>query len=110
MPDITSTRPASGAPIATAWGAEVHDQLEGIQTGKVNVTAGSTPAQVAVVFPRPYAAPPTVFASPNGTTSVCVASARDVTAIGFNLTMMRADGVATATTQSVAWLAVGTPA
>ena len=64
MPDIAATRPAAGAPIESAWGGQVHDTLEGVQTGTATVTFSASTASgvVTVTFPRPYASPPVVVA------------------------------------------------
>jgi hypothetical protein len=115
MPDITSPRPSSGQPIATAWGDEVHDQLEGIQVGTVNIPATSgTSATAVVVFPRPYAAPPKVFlalqsVATNSTAHAWISSA-GITATQCTIATGRDDAVAFAGANVVAWLAIGTPA
>lgn len=110
MGDITSTRPASGAPIATAWGAEVHDQIEGIQAGSAAVTfSGSTASNTVVVtFPRAYAAPPIVVVSLGvGAAAWAVVSA--VTATSVSLQGRAPSSIASGSF-AVNWLAIGTPA
>jgi hypothetical protein len=55
-------RPASGAPIDSVWGGVVHDTAVAmdIQSGQVTCVHTSQQAspQVAITFPRPFAAPP----------------------------------------------------
>lgn len=110
MPDIAAARPVSGAPIESAWGQQVHDQLEGLQSG-VATLAGITNTStvtIAVTFPRPYVAPP-VIALITGSVVVHPAYS-NLTATGVTLTARRTDGAAGATTQPIYWIAVGTPA
>ena len=57
-------RPVSGQPIETTWGDIAHDTAVAIdyQTGTATLpAAGAATSQVAVVFPRAFAAPPVVF-------------------------------------------------
>src|SRR4029077_1305740 len=78
-----------------------------VQAGNigVNVTTGGTPAQVVVVFPVPYASPPTVVASPrqaNANTAVAV-SVDVATATQVAISLVRSS----AGTTQVNWMAVG---
>lgn len=113
MPDITSARPSSGSPVATAWGDEVHDQLEGIQAGTAVVPAGSGASgySVAVVFPRAYIAPPAVVVTyflHNGFYAVLSAPP---TATGFTFVVAsRTGSAASIAAGSAGWVAIGTPA
>ena len=107
MSDIASARPVSGQPIATAWGGEIHDQLEGLQAGTVSVSGitSTVTGTKAVVFPKPYAtAPVIVVSNPSGVVNVGAAS---LTVTGFTAQARRIDGSGTATTQPVNWIAVG---
>jgi 3-oxoacyl-(acyl-carrier-protein) synthase len=115
MGDITSTRPASGAPIATAWGAEIHDAIEGIQSGTASIVfagGSNASADLTVTFPRAYAAPPAVVASPQVTSTAYVANIKAVTATGFTLAMSHKDAGSniSAVTLPCHWIAIGTPA
>jgi len=115
MPDITATRPSSGAPIETAWGDQVHDMLEGIQHGSVVITLASANSGTAVVtFPRAYTAAPRVFLTvaatfSNGASHAWVPAA-GVTATQLNIATGRDDGTAASGSVTVNWLAIGTPA
>lgn len=108
MTDIAAQRPAAGAPIESAWGGQVHDNIEGIQVGIVTLTGATSSASAVanVVFPRAYASPPQVIL---GMTSPLVGAAADtITATGFRALSRRLDGVATAFTGNYCWIAVGT--
>jgi hypothetical protein len=115
MPDIVAGRPVSGQPIATAWGTEVHDQLEGIQVGTASiVVSGASNGTAVVVFPRPYATAPRVFAtcqsvSSNTQAHAWIASA-GVTPTQVTVAAGRDDATTFSGTIVVAWLAIGTPA
>jgi hypothetical protein len=115
MPDITANRPTSGAPIESAWGGQVHDQLEGLQVGVANVViANASNGTVVVVFPRAYAAPPRVFLTlqavgSNSQAHAWIASA-GITATQATLAAGRDDATTFSATLVVAWLAIGTPA
>ena len=115
MPDITAARPVSGAPIESAWGGQVHDQLEGVQGGQMTAASGATSITSwtgTVTFPRPYTAPPVVVATVGawGTTFyMCII--QSITATNFVLLFVRRDGAAVSNITAVAnWLAMGTPA
>jgi hypothetical protein len=59
------TPPTAGEPIAEAWGDVVHDAVVAmdIQVGRANVPINnSTSGSLAITYPRPFAAPPTVVA------------------------------------------------
>ena len=111
MPDIVSARPVSGQPVASAWGDEVHDQLEGIQTGKAGlagVTSSVFPT-AAIVFPRAYAVPPVVLLTTQYA-AVSVGFSVLPTTAGFTLVGARNDGNASALSVEVHWVAIGKPA
>lgn len=62
---VVPARPVAGAPIETAWGDVVHDTVVAldVQVGRANVTVNnSTQGSLAIVYPRPFASPPTVVA------------------------------------------------
>ena len=109
MPDIAATRPATDEPVDTAWGQQIHDAVEGIQTGKVSMVGlnNSTVINVVVTFPRAYTVAPHVVcvtASP-----ACIAGAVGVTTTGFTLAGYRLQ-TGGSTTQDAYWIANGTPA
>ena len=111
MPDIVSARPSSGSVIASAWGDEVHDQLEGLQMGSGSWTPASFPGNGPVVtFPRAYTAPPIVVVCYTGGSRVIVCTPDAVSATGFTPAAARHDGNATGAAVSYAWIAIGTPA
>jgi len=114
MPDITATRPASGEPIATAWGDQVHDAIEGIQTGtvSVNITAGPTSWTVPVTFTRTYAVAPVAVATISSGSLVFWCSVENITTTGMTVRVTRKDETAqgATTTQVVQWVAIGAPA
>jgi len=110
MPDIAAARPVAGAPIESAWGGQVHDQVAGVQVGVVTLTGATSAASAVatVTFPRPYATPPVVIL---GLTSPLVGAAADtITTTSFRALARRLDGVATAFTGTYSWVAIGTPA
>lgn len=109
MPDIAAVRPASGEPIASAWGGAVHDAVEGIQTGTGLVTGSAAVGTLAVVFPRAYAVAPTVVATPQSSAGTWIASVSGITTAGFNLHLYKRDGSAISNL-NVSWIAIGTPA
>ena len=116
MPDIVSARPVSGEAIATAWGDEVHDAIEGVQAGNATVVpVSSTAASVAIVFPRPYATPPIVVASMSGPAALLsdryYALVANVTALGCTLYAKHADNTSAAIgALPISWVAIGKPA
>jgi hypothetical protein len=104
-------RPASGAPIDSAWGGVAHDTAvaQDIQAGSASVGTGSAGAVgpgVVVTFPRPFAAPPTVVVSGSTTTALYIANAAGISATGMTLFAARRDSGNT-TTAPVHWVAVG---
>lgn len=111
MPDITAARPVSGEPVATAWGDQVHDAIEGIQYGTTTLTGivAASPTTLAVTFPRAYTAPPTIAGMSSTSVSINV-SKGSVTATGFTISARRNDGVGTPANCDVGWIAIGTPA
>ena len=81
-------RPTSGAPIETAWGDVAHDTIvaQDLQAGTAVTPAtgsGVDNSSIAVVFPRPFAAPPIVVATSQSNGFVVGASA--ITTTGFTL-------------------------
>jgi hypothetical protein len=114
MPDITATRPADAAPVATDWGQQVHDMLEGIQVGTAAVVlSGTSTGTTAVTFPRAYASAPRVFLSmqvtnSNAASHAWVSSGGPVTTTGFTCAAGRDDATTGSTTLQVAWMAIGT--
>ena len=111
MSDISSARPVSGQPVASAWGGEVHDQLEGIQAG-IGTIAISAAAfgSIAVVFPRAYAVPPIVVATLVVGSTAYYAVVGAITPTGFTLYAVQRDNTSSTTTQTASWIAIGTPA
>ena len=109
MANLAIIKPQPGDEITSPWGTSVADALNGIQTGTVVVTTSGSPpiGIVTVTFPRPYASPPVVMASGNGTgTDNMVTGCVNVTATNFQLSL-RANSVFG---YSCRWLAVGVPA
>jgi len=110
MPDIAAARPVSGSPVEATWGTNIHDGLEGLQSGQVTVqiTAADN-GQLAVVFPRAYAAPPFVIVTINSSTALYFATANGITATGFNARACNRDSGASRTdTMVIGWWAIGT--
>jgi len=117
MPDLSATRPADAAPVATAWGQQVHDMLEGIQAGKGTlVYPGGTPdsTTLTVVFPRAYAVAPIVVVSvETGITRAIAAKliAGTVTTTQFQVQAQHVAGTNVASSNlPFDWIAIGTPA
>lgn len=115
MPDITAPRPVSGEPVATAWGDQVHDLLEGIQAGKVSLVFSNLAdsAVVTVVFPRAYTAPPVVvLGMETGVSRAPVAKIVNgsITATQFQMQAQDTAGTVRTGTMPASWLAIGTPA
>lgn len=112
MPDITAARPTSGTPIETAWGDQMHDAVEGIQSGTVNaVFSANNNVPVAVVFPRAYAAAPVVVATGDTAVSVAiVAKVTGITTTGCTVQCQSTSGGSLTGTVKVGWIAIGTPA
>jgi hypothetical protein len=111
MPDIAANRPASGAPIESTWGGQVHDQVEGIQAGVATMpSAVAGNASLVVVFPRPYTAPPVVCVGSPGS-SFFMAQVAGITASQCTLYVRDIrDAQAGTGVTTVQWIAVGTPA
>ena len=115
MPDITAARPVAGAPIESTWGGQVHDNVEGIQTGSVVVTlTGASNGTAVVTFPRAYTAPPKVFltiaATTSNTMAHCWVPSAGVTTTQLNIAAGRDDSTTVTSSITVNWLAIGTPA
>jgi len=111
--DIVAPRPAPGEAIASAWGGEVHDAIEGIQTGYVVVPAtgsGVDVSTVVVTFPRAYTAPPTVVAGINAGTKFYMVMVTATTATTVTLQTTRKDGATPLAATGVNWIAIGKPA
>jgi hypothetical protein len=112
MSDIVSPRPVAGEAIASAWGQEVHDNIEGIQAGQTIQVSGSnvTAWDINVVFPRPYATVPNFLASygPQGTTFY-MAIVKSVAVDGAVVTVTRKDSAAVSGISGIInWIAIGT--
>ena len=114
MPDITAGRPIAGAPIETAWGDQVHDAIEGLQAGFVDIAiSGAASATALVTFPRAYSAPPIVVVAGNSVTAGVVAklsSTTPPTATAFTAVAQHVAGTSGTWTVRVYWMALGTPA
>lgn len=108
MPDLTATRPASGAPIESGWGTQVHDAVESIQYGVASVTGitSSASGTTTITFPRAYVAPPIIVTTCGSNVVNIGLTGLTATGVGFN--GRRTDGSGTATTQDVNWIAIGT--
>lgn len=107
-------RPTSGAPIESAWGDIVHDAIVAmdIQSGKAAATLPNAVliTNVAVTFPRPFAAPPIVVASvaDAGTSSVNFnAGVTGITATGCTLGVREVRETVTSQALSIGWIAYG---
>jgi predicted secreted protein len=114
MPDIAATRPAAGAVVESAWGQQVHDQVEGIQAGTVTAPLSASAATtVTVTFPRAYLAAPVVVASAifiNGQPSVLATIQSAPTTTSVVLRVWTATGANATGTYVIHWVAIGTPA
>ena len=113
MPDITASRPVSGQPIETGWGDQVHDLIEGVQTGSLNITfaAGTTSPAVAITFPRAYITPPTVIVCLQASGALYYVDLETApTTTGVTVRAAHRDATATSVTVICHWIAVGTPA
>jgi hypothetical protein len=103
-------RPNAGGVVESGWGQVVHDEVvaQDIQAGSVTVAAASTPTgAAAVVFPRPFAAPPIVVVTQAGGASGWYSYASGVTATGFNALIAIRTGAAGSTSVPVHWIAYG---
>lgn len=111
MPDIVSDRPVAGAAIASSWGDEVHDALEGIQSGIATLPAAASPTStLVVVFPRPYTAPPVVLMTPRDANGAAqVEAATSITATQFTA-YQRHRSDANVLAAAFSWVAIGTVA
>lgn len=113
MPDLTPTRPASGAPVESGWGQAVHDALEGLQAGSSSVVFSASPTSntVAVTFPRAYASPPTVLVCASSQHySITPAQGVAITNSGFSASGRYIPGTNASATIPFYWVAIGTPA
>jgi len=114
MPDIAQSRPTAGAPIESAWGGAVHDAVEGVQSGTVQVPApvSATSQSATVTFPRAYTAPPVVVVTPAmaAANRFLMATVNTITTTGFGVLVTQKTDAAFATVTPVNWVAVGTPA
>lgn len=112
MAATSIARPNSGEVIASAWGTQVADAHNGIQSGLAtinNVTAGN--ASLRVTFPRAYIGVPIVVACVNGS-SFFFANAGAADATGFTIYVrdIRDAQAGTAATLGINWMAMGVPA
>lgn len=112
MPDISAARPIAGAPIETAWGDEIHDQLEGLQAGTVPLTVTAVARyDYTLTFPRAYAAAPTVIVGVVGGNTNLVGLVGLPSTTQVVIGVFRRDGAnLTAGSVTITWLAIGTPA
>lgn len=103
-------RPVSGQPIATPWGAMVHDAIVAtdIQAGTTSLAVTTATGSKLVTFPRPFTAPPVVIVTiANKPTNGDAYNARveNVTATGFTLWLIAPSGWSV--TFTIGWLAMG---
>jgi hypothetical protein len=112
-PLAVPARPAPGVPIASDWGAVVHDSIvaQDVQAGTVSVvvTASAT-GNLPVTFPRPFASAPTVvvgIANAPGGSFRLIARANAVTASGFTAYLYTGDNTTASVTLLVSWIAYG---
>lgn len=111
MPDIAATKPVAGAPIESAWGGQVHDSIEGIQSGQATVTVTNLQnGDQAVTFPRAYATPPIVVACVTTSTNLYYGTVNGITTTGFTLRATHRDGAVRSDSVNMHWIAIGTPA
>jgi len=103
--------PVAGDVVLSSWGAQVAAAHNGIQAGSVNVSGTTQSGSAAVVFPRPYAAPPIVVAVQASGALTHFAVVTAITASGFTALLEHRDGTAsTFGPIAVAWVAIGVPA
>lgn len=108
-------RPAGGAVVEAVWGDVVHDTIvaNDLQAGSaiVSFAAGGSQGSTVVTFPRPFAAIPAVTAtlqSSGGASLPMITQITTITATAVTLRLAIASGtVASATSISVSWIAVG---
>jgi hypothetical protein len=104
-------KPAGGAPIESAWGSIVHDEIVAmeIQSGVVNCvhTNSQLSAVVPVTFPHAFAAPPVLVLGCDNYNYGAGLSGAVPTAAGFNVATWRYSGVQSAATVPVQWIAYG---
>ena len=105
-------RPVAGATLGTDWGQAVHDTIVSydLQAGLVNMSIGAAFSQVAVVFPRQFAAPPIVvvaLASAPGSTNKLVARSTSQSPTGVTVMIYTADGSTLSASVLVHWMAYG---
>lgn len=114
MPDITAARPAAGAPVESAWGGQVHDALEGLQWGVINITftGGTANGAGTVTYPRPYVSAPSFLVTMNVGSDIFVIRTSGPSTTACTISVSKKDGSnqGTTTTVPVSWLALGTPA
>ena len=104
-------RPISGNPIDSAWGQVAHDMAvaQDVQSGSFTLThtAANLSNQLAVVFPRPFAAPPMVVMASVNFNYIATEAGNAATATGFTAQSKRVDGSAPTGTVVVQWIAIG---
>jgi hypothetical protein len=103
-------RPSAGAPIESAWGGLAHDTAvaQDIQSGTAVCPAtgsGIDNSSIAVVFPRPFAAPPIVVCTSQTGNFITAASA--VTATGFTLNNANKTTAGSLGARTNFWVAIG---
>ena len=108
MPDLTADRPVSGTPIATTWGDQVHDAIEGIQIGSVPIPGSASTGTVTVTFARPYVANPVIVATIQGSsTGVWIVAVGSTSPTSFTLISSKRDG-SNVSNINAFWIAIGT--
>lgn len=113
LPYPSASDPVANGDDAIKALAEAVDDKAGMVSGSVNVTATASASGVqAVVFPvGAFTAPPkvvvTVTAAISGSVSTWYAIALNVTAAGFNATIIMKTGAAASAQITVDWIAVG---
>lgn len=103
-------RPIAGAPLESAWGQVAHDAVvaQDIQTGIGQVTfVASQTQQVVVVFPRPFASPPTVMANITTANRLWNVGVAAVTTTQMVVTVGHVDNVSSNSVVGFTWLAYG---
>lgn len=113
MPDLTPTRPADAAPVATDWGQAVHDAIEGVQAGQITITSTTAvSADGTVTFPRAYSSAPFVALGVGGGNTYLAGLVSLPTTTQAVIRIFKRDGSAftNGTQVIVQWVAVGPPA
>lgn len=101
------TLPQAGDEITSSWGQSVAKNLNGIQTGIVNVTftSSTASANAPVTFPKPFASAPVIVIAP-GQSANLWGVFHTVTPTGF-IAVGRAPSSIASGTFALHWIAVG---